>query len=403
MTNEGRKTPVLFSDKKDCCSCGACLNICSHHAISMHEDDNGFLYPHINPEVCVNCGLCKAVCNFQSHNVEHTPIQTFAAIGKDTQLTRKSTSGGIFASIAKEFIEAGGHVCGASFDEKWNVKHIVISSASELGKLQGSKYLQSCTGTVYSDVKKLLVKGEKVLFSGTPCQVDGLYGYLRKPYENLVTIDIVCHGVPNSKMFHDYLEYLEKKNNGSIISFVFRDKDLGWGCHGRVTFDTPNGLVERKQWESSTSYIHYFRGGWIYRENCYHCKYACEHRPADITLGDFWGIEKAHPEYLGKGGWNEEDGISLVVANTNKGLEVIMNSKNVVEYRPSTFEKASARNGNLKHPTEMPKGRQQLFENYKTKGWPALEEDFARLGWRKYTTQIKMLLPKWLKRNLKRI
>lgn len=394
--------PILFRDKKDCCGCGACMNICAHHAISMQEDQYGFLYPHIDPEVCVNCGLCKMVCNYQNHDVEHIPLQTYAAIGKDIQLTRKSTSGGIFASIAKEFLEEGGYVCGASFDDDYNVKHIIISKTNDLDKLQGSKYLQSSIGDSYSEVKKLLIKGEKVLFSGTPCQVDGLYGFLRKSYDNLTTIDIVCHGVPNSRMFHDYLNYLEKKNNGTISSFVFRDKELGWGCHGKVVFDTPSGKIEKKQWESSTSYIHYFRGGWIYRENCYHCKYACEHRPADITLGDFWGIEKAHPEYLGKGGWNEEDGLSLVVANTDRGVDWIKKSQGAVEYRPSAFDKASARNGNLKHPTPMPSSRQRLLESYNNYGWGAIEEDFRRLGWRRYTTQIKMLLPQWLKRTLKK-
>ncbi len=403
MTNEDKKTPILFRDKKDCCGCGACVNICAHHAISMQEDQYGFLYPHIDPKVCVNCGLCKMVCNYQNHDVEHIPLQTFAAKGKDIHLTRKSTSGGIFASIAKEYIEEGGFVCGASFDDEWNVKHIIISKTDDLNKLQGSKYLQSSIGDCYAEVKKLLIKGKNVLFSGTPCQVDGLYGFLRKSYDNLTTIDIVCHGVPNSRMFHDYLKYLEKKNNGTISSFVFRDKELGWGCHGKVVFDTPNGIKEKKQWESSTSYIHYFRGGWIYRENCYHCKYACENRPADITLGDFWGIEKAHPDYLGKGGWNEEDGLSLVVANTDRGFSLIKKNQGTVEYRPSTFDKASARNGNLKHPTPMPSSRSYVLDTYVNGGWDAIECEFRKLGWRRYTTQIKKLLPKGLKRFLKQI
>lgn len=403
MTSEGKMTPILFSDKKDCCGCGACMNICAHHAISMQEDLYGFLYPHIDSEKCVNCGLCKMVCNYQNHDVKHIPLQVFAAIGKDIQLTSKSTSGGIFAVVAKKHLSDGGYVCGASFDGHWNVRHVIVSNVEDLRKLQGSKYVQSETDLCFQEIKKLLIKGEKVLFSGTPCQVDGLYGYLRKDYDNLTTIDIVCHGVPNNRMFHDYLSFLERRYNGKITSFIFRDKELGWGCHGKVIFDTPNGKTEKKQWESSTSYIHYFRGGWIYRENCYHCKYACKHRPADITLGDFWGIEKAHPEYLGKGGWNEENGISAVIVNTEKGKKQLEACYEVLDTHPSSFEKVSARNGNLKHPTPMPNGRNQLLENYKSHGWNAIEEDFLRLGWRRYTTQIKMLLPQWLKRTLKRI
>ena len=403
MTGEERKTPILFCDKRNCCGCGACMNICSHHAISMQEDQYGFLYPQIDAKVCVNCGLCKTVCNYQNHDVEHIPIQTFAAIGKDIRLTSKSTSGGIFASIAREYLEDGGYVCGASFDEHWNVKHVIIFNVENLRKLQGSKYVQSDTGLCFQEIKRLLIEGKKVLFSGTPCQVDGLYGYLRKDYENLTTIDIVCHGVPNNRMFHDYLSFLERRYDGRITSFVFRDKDLGWGCHGKVKFDTSNGIIEKKQWESSTSYIHYFRSGWIYRENCYHCKYACEHRPADITLGDFWGIEKAHPEYLGKDGWNEEKGISTVIVNTEKGEKLLEVCHEVLDIRPSSFGKASARNGNLKHPTPMPNGRGYILNLYKNDRWDAVENEFAKLGWRRYTTQIKLLLPKGLKRWFKQI
>lgn len=397
-----RKIPTLFADKKDCCGCWACVNACPHQAISMREDQYGFLYPQIDDSQCVGCCLCKNVCNYQSGEVQNSPIETFAAIGKDTKLTRKSTSGGIFASIAKQFIDNGGFVCGACFDEQWNLNHEIVSNIEYLPKLQGSKYLQSNIGSCYNEIKKLLVDGKNVLFSGTPCQVDGLYGFLRKKYENLTTIDIVCHGVPNNQMFHDYLHYLEKKHNGSITSFVFRDKDLGWGCHGRVTFDTPKGKIEKKQWESSTSYIYYFRGGWIYRENCYYCKYACQHRPADITLGDFWGIEKVHPEYLGRGGWNEEEGVSLVLVNTSKGKYIIKNYSNVLDLRPSTYGKASARNGNLKHPTKKPVDRNVVLDAYSLGGWDKIEYLFKGVGWKRYITQIKMLLPKGLKRYLKR-
>lgn len=396
-----KEVPILFADKKDCCGCGACLNACPHHAIEMREDQCGFLYPQIYENLCVGCGLCKRACNYQNKEVKHNPISTYAAIGKDSVLTKASTSGGIFATVAKKYLSEGGYVCGASFDDHWNVRHVIISNIDDLPQLQGSKYVQSDTGLSFQEIRKLLVEGKKVLFSGTPCQVDGLYGYLRKDYENLTTIDIVCHGVPNNRMFHDNLSFLERKYDGRIKSFVFRDKDLGWGCHGKVKFDTPNGIIEKKQWESSTSYIHYFRGGWIYRDNCYHCKYACKHRPADITIGDFWGIEKAHPEYIGGNGWDEESGISLVIANTEKGRSLI-EGNDMLELRSSTFEKASDRNGNLRRPTKMPADRKILFDVYQKDGWVGIEKLFKKVGWRRYFTQIKRLLPKWLKRFLKR-
>ncbi|MGN9152245.1 Coenzyme F420 hydrogenase/dehydrogenase, beta subunit C-terminal domain [Bariatricus sp. HCP3S3_E12] len=388
-----REIPILYSEKNDCCACGACLNICSKQAISMVEDECGFRYPQIDENLCVRCGRCKQVCVFQNSKVENSPVKVFAGVAKDERIRRTSASGGIFAAIAKTVLEEGYVVFGAALQTDYSVRHIAIKSVEDLLKLQGSKYTQSDIGRTYSEVKKYLDQGGKVLFSGTPCQVDGLYVYLGKGNENLVTIDIICHGVPSNRMFKDYIESLGQ----DVSNFVFRDKSIGWGINGSAII---NGKKKRI-WQSSSAYLYYFTKGWIYRENCYQCQYTSSHRPADITLGDFWGIEKQHPEYLGKDGWDESKGLSVIIANTVKGEVLLNDMRFVLDLKESTFEKAAACNGQLRHPSKTGK-RAELVELYASVGWDGLERRFKKnIGWHFYSSQIKSLIPGCVKRKIK--
>lgn len=388
-----REIPVLYNEKKDCCACGACLNVCPKQAISMSEDACGFRYPQIDENLCVRCGKCKQVCAFQNSKVENSPVKVFAGVAKDESIRKTSASGGIFAAIAKKTLEEGYMVYGAALHQDFSVKHVGIRSVDELRKLQGSKYTQSDIDRTYSEVKAYLDQGNKVLFSGTPCQIDGLYGYLGKKHENLVTVDVVCHGVPSNRMFKDYIKTLGKDVSG----FVFRDKSIGWGKNGSAQIDGKKFKI----WESSSPYLYYFSNGGISRENCYQCKYTCRHRPADITLGDYWGIEKQHPEYLGKDGWDEAKGVSVIIANTVHGEKMLAESLSVVDLKKSTFEKAAAGNGQLVHPSE-PGKRDELLELYMKNGWEAIETRFKKnIGWRYYSSQIKSLIPPAIKRKLK--
>lgn len=394
----------LFSEKKDCCGCGACENVCPKKAISMKEDECGFIYPEIDYSLCVGCELCKKVCAFQNVEEKNSPIEVYAAIYRNREQAKKSASGGIFAAIAKKIIEDNGVVFGAAFDESWNVRHIEVTTLEELIKLQGSKYTQSLIDDTYKRAKEILQTGRKVLYSGTPCQIAGLKQYLNKEFDNLLTIDIVCHGVPNNKMFKEYINILENKNSGKLRCFNFRDKENGWGINGSAYIELENGKsIKRRIWQSASSYMYYFSKGWIYRENCYSCKYANSHRPGDITLGDYWGIEKEHPELLGKGGWNESEGISVVIANTEKGLSLLGLMNHYLELKPSSFEKASRRNTQLNKPTS-PGKRVEVLCEYKKNGWDGIERLFAKnIGIRKYSSQIKWLIPSFIKKNIKRI
>ncbi len=392
---------ILYKDKKNCCGCGACMNICPKNAISMREDKSGFIYPDIDRDLCIKCGKCMKVCAFQNTEIKNNPIKTFAAVGKNPKVNNHSASGGIFASLARQFIKKGGIVFGASFDNNWNVNHIKADNISLLKKLQGSKYVQSSTGTTFSEVKKLLENGEKIFYSGTPCQIAGLYGFLGKNYENLVTADLICHGVPNNRMFREYINSIEKKENGKVIKFSFRDKSIGWGINGSAVIEKNNSRFKKKLWQSASPYLYYFSQGCIYRDCCYECKYACEHRPADITLGDYWGIEKAHPEYLGKNNWDEKKGISVVIANTEKGLNFINSFKNCADFRKSDFQSASEKNSQLRKPSSSGK-RNEILKIYTSDGWNALEKRFNKnIGFRKYSSFVKTLVPQKVKRILK--
>lgn len=402
MQINNREVPKLFNSKEECCGCGACVNICPRNAITMSEDECGYIYPIIDELKCVRCGKCKTVCAFQNEKVTNNPLKTYAAVASDSELVRKSASGGFFTALSKQIVEEDGVVFGAAFCDEWNVQHISVEDEKQLERLQGSKYTQSNTCDSYSKVKDLLMQGKKVLYSGTPCQIAGLYGYLGNKPENLLTVDIICHGVPSNRMFKDYLNSLEKRENGELVDFTFRDKTIGWGINGSAKIERNSKIYRKKIWQSGSSYLFYFIKGWIYRENCYQCKYASANRPADLTIGDFWGIEKQHADYIGKRGWDEQKGISVVVANTDKGMTILKSLK-YIELKESSFDAASEGNAQLRKPCQ-PGKREEIVHEYVKNGWDGLEERYNKnIGWRKYSSQLKNMIPTSIKRVLKKM
>lgn len=400
---------TLFKDKSLCCGCGACLQICPKNAISMQMDEYGYKYPVINNSLCIECNSCKRVCNYQNHSEVNTPIESYAAAGKDAQLIKRSTSGGLFASFAACVLNDGGVVFGAAMeydDGKLWTHHIKIDNISDLHKIQGSKYMQSDIGNCYIEAKKELNSGKLVLFSGTPCQIAGLNGFLGKSYDNLITADIICHGVGSVKMFQDYIKLLEKKHNAQINSFVFRDKSVGWGLDGKYTYVKKGNTYRKHLYYKLSSYYSLYIKGAFYRDNCYKCKYACPNRPADFTLGDFWGVEKSQPEVLtiNGGSINEEMGISCMVINTRKGINVLEKYKDSFILESSTFEKISAHNACLVKPTEPNDIRQKVLELYKEKGFSGIDEYYWKtVGKKKYYFKFLAVAPRGLKKSLKKL
>ena len=307
----------LFENKKLCCGCGACENICPKGAITMKPDEWGYSYPVVDLSRCVSCSACKKVCSYQNGISLCEPIRAYAAVNKTQNQIEKSASGGVFSAVATYFLKSGGVVFGAALDfEGGHPKaHLVgIDDVNQLWQLQGSKYVQSAVEQTYKQAKQNLDAGKDVLFSGTPCQIAGLYGYLKKEYANLWTIDVICHGVPNLKFFDDYLSIEGKKRGGVPIGYSFRDKKRGWGMNARLDLRCLSGKEKSTYIPARlTSYNTLFLDGDVYRENCYECPYARKERVSDMTIGDFWGIEREHPELLKQSEFDEKKGISCIL------------------------------------------------------------------------------------------
>ncbi len=392
---------ILFHDKKDCCGCGACMNICQIGAIIMKEDEYGFQYPLIEHEKCVRCGMCKNVCAYQNKSEANKVVSTWVAAAKDDEIIKKSASGGIFAAIALEVIKKeNGVVFGCAFEKvegKLVPKHIKVTKVEDLVKLQGSKYVQSIIGDTYNEVKQELMSGKFVLFSGTPCQVAALRSFLGKEYEKLLMIDIICHGVPSVKLFQDYVKLLGKKLKGTIIDFKFRDKSKGWGYKVKVEYFDSRSKAKFKFFPPAlSSYFMMFLKSEIIRENCYSCRYACEQRVGDLTIGDYWGIKKEHPEYLRDGGgtFDERKGISCILVNTMTGKKTLSGMGYGIQLQPSTFQKAAAMNGQLKEPSPKSNVREKILSMYAADGYVAVEKWYnKRLGIKKYAYILWNIIP----------
>ena len=403
---------ILYEDKADCCGCGSCLNICPKNAIEMKEDEYGFLYPYIDTDLCIECGQCKRVCSYQNEkDVLHKPLQVSAAMGVDREMVNKSASGGIFAAVAQKVIEKGGVVYGCAFLIKDGVicpEHVRIDNVNELYKLQGSKYVQSIIGNTYKKVKSDLRSGKKTIFSGTPCQVAALKGYLGKmDQSNLFTIDIICHGTPGASFFQAYIKEVEKKIKGTVIDFRFRDKTGGWGLKGAVIYLDRSKKTKKKLLPVQlSSYYSLFLNSEIYRETCYSCKYAGEYRPGDITIGDYWGFEEEYPKLLVENGgrFDRTMGISCVLVNTDKGMEWLEELKPEIEYAPSSFEKAAKRNSQLRTPSTHTEIREKVLSLYSDAGYAAVDNwYYNRLGYKKHIYEIWNLIPRKLQVLIKNI
>ena len=317
LRNKGKKMQKnieIVELDNSCTGCEACANICPVRAIVMAPDEEGFFKPTVNKEKCTNCGLCQSVCsaiNFKSENLKEP--QCYAAMADDS-IRNVSSSGGVFTILANYVFEKNGYVCGAAFDEEWKVKHIIIDNKDDLQKLRGSKYVQSEMGDIYKQIKSLLLDNKLVLFTGTPCQVSALKLFLVEKYKSLITVDLLCHGVPSYFVFRKYLE--ESFDFDKIIDINFRDKfDRGWRCDDlAIRFSDSNRVT-------SNDYFKGFHTNLYLRNSCTSCKYASMPRQGDLTLGDFWNIEKYRDDL------NDVKGTSLVLTNTEKGIALFQNIK----------------------------------------------------------------------------
>lgn len=307
---------IQITNPSDCCGCTACANICPHNAITMEPDALGFLYPHIDTNKCINCGLCEKICAFKTSYDTSLNLSTpraFAVRHKDMSEVETSRSGAAFIALSDYVLEKGGVVYGAGYKNHFHVIHKRATTKKERNEFKGSKYVQSDLDSIFQQVKQDLKKGLLVMFSGTPCQTAGLNSYVgKKLRENLFLIDIVCHGVPGPYIWRDYLSFLEKKYKSPIIQVDFRNKiKFGWAAHFE-TYTFNNGVEKDKH-----GYTYLFYKHIMLRKSCEKCPYTNLQRPSDITLADFWGWEKTNPS-LNK----DNKGISLLFLNTQKGQDL---------------------------------------------------------------------------------
>lgn len=340
--------------KSECSGCYSCVNICPKECISIKRDEEGFGYPTIENDKCINCDLCEKVCPvINTPNNEKIETIAYACRNKNDQVRKSSSSGGVFTLLCEETIKKGGVIFGAAFDENFDVKHISAETLEECDKLKGSKYVQSKIGNTYKQARELLNAERLVLFSGTQCQIKGLNLFLSKNYSNLITTEIICHGVPSPKIFKLYKENLKSKYNSNIKAIRFRDKVVGWNKFSYVT-EFENNKIHSKTLHEDV-YMKGFLNDLYLRPSCYECKAKNFSSSSDISLADYWGVEKRHLEF------SDDKGTSLVLINTKKGKEVFEKIACNMQVIKTDIEFAIGNNPCIVKPVKYNKNREKFF------------------------------------------
>lgn len=307
---------IKINEEKNCVGCTACYNVCFKNAISMQPDKNGYVYPIVTKELCVDCGFCEEVCPILQFKADNNTCNKgcFAAWNTDEKVRDSSTSGGVFSVLAQYFFDNNGYVVGAKLGKNNKIEHIIIDSSESLCQLRKAKYVQSDLSDIFQKVKNLLESNKNVLFSGTPCQISGLKTFLRNDYSNLFTVDIICHGVSSQKIFDSYVKSLEISNGAKLLSFDFRNKCSGWERYStKAEFDNGDIFYISK---NNDCYLKGYLDYSLYiRPSCTDCVFKGENRSSDITLGDFWGVERILPNHGDKG-------VSAIILNSEKGKQL---------------------------------------------------------------------------------
>lgn len=348
-----------FLEDDKCCGCHACFNVCPKKAIEMVNDNKGFKHPIIDQDKCIDCNLCKKICPVLKSIEQKYNSVAYACYNKNNEERMNSSSGGIFVLIAKEIINRGGVVFGASYDSDYIVKHVEVSSIEELPKLMGSKYVQSIIGDTYKRAKELLEKDMYVLFTGMPCQIEGLKSFLIKDYPKLITQDIICHGVPSAKVWEKYKNYRrEIDNNKKPVSISFRSKEHGWTSYDiKFSYDKNTYSVSHKD----DFYMQAFLWDISLMDACFDCHFKKKNRISDITLGDYWGVENIHKDLF------DDKGTSLVIIHSNKGVDLFNSIKHRAIYEKTDLDTAISYNSAMICSTKPGKNREKFFsdiENY---------------------------------------
>lgn len=370
-------------NEKDCFGCTACYSICPTQAISMKETDKGFIVPLVDDDMCIGCGKCAEACpSIVRWNDQESSIDCYAYTHNDRNELQKSTSGGLFNGIIQQFPKA--NICGCVRNNNI-IEHVVSDNFQTISRMGGSKYVQSNLGEVFKTIKEKLALGERVIFSGTSCQVDGLQRYLSTlnvTTDNLLTLDLVCHGVPSPRVYWEYIHFYEKIKRKKVIDHYFRNKTEGWGLDKGVlnyiqTIVTTDGSdsesLEANLWQNV------FFSDLCTRESCFSCPYSTTRKPSDITMGDFWGIEKIDKSL------KDVMGCSLCIIHTEKGERVIkqLNATPIDKGKYNTITSAQAR---LRKPVARPQAYEKFWDEYLERGFGIAAKKYFR-----YSLKYKLM------------
>lgn len=347
---------IEIVEKSDCVGCEACVQRCPKQCIVMKEDAEGFLYPQIDIEKCIDCGLCERVCPVINQGEPRKPLVAYAAKNQDESVRLSSSSGGVFTALAEYVVEQGGVVFGARFDESWNVVHDYVETIEGLSAFRGAKYVQSRIGQSFLRAETFLKQGRMVLFSGLPCQITGLKKFLRKDYDNLITVELFCHGVPSPMVWKRFLEEEVAIPHIRLKSISFRDKVSGWKNYSFFySQEDANGVQLHRMPFAKNLFMRGFLADLYLRPSCYHCPAKQFKSGSDLTIGDYWGVKLAHPEL------DDDKGVSAVLVNTDRGVKILQTVQHISLYA-STFENVVKCNPALMKSAQEPAKRPLFFE-----------------------------------------
>lgn len=360
-------------DKNLCIGCAACKNVCPQGAVTMSENEEGFLYPFVDGKLCVDCNVCKNICPINSRKNDDGVIpEAYAVQNADEVMRENSSSGGVFTLISEYIIDQGGFVYGSGFDDRFNVVHKVCKKKEDLSELMGSKYVQSDTRYIFKEIEERLKNNEKVLFTGTPCQIGALKAFLKKDYPDLYTQDIICHGVPSPLVWRKYIAHREKVAGSTVKNITFRNKRTGWKTYS-VTFGFSDGKNYSERLVNDP-YMRIFLQDLSIRRSCYDCAFKTYHRQADITLGDFWGLKDIVPEF------DDDKGTSLVLIHSEKGKELLDAIRPRVRIKKTDFAESVKRNPSVAISAQKPVLRKKFFLDLRKLDFEKLNKKYCDSG-----------------------
>ncbi len=381
-----------------CTGCGACAAVCQKNAVRMKARQDGFLYPEIDTAKCISCGRCMNACHAGGEKQMVRPEACYAAQVKDPAVLKKSTSGGAFYALASEVLAEGGAVYGCVYDEHYDAGIRRIDSLEGLSAIHGSKYVWSESGQSYGGVLQDLKEGRTVLYSGLPCQVAGLKKYLGRPYDGLYTVDLLCGGAPSPYAFHRYLETLADEAGLQSLDFQFRDKDPR-GAGVNCTYRAGGKKHCENYLENSFYFAFSSRSRITWRLSCYHCDYKSLLRVSDMTIGDYWGVEKYHSDF------DPKKGVSVILVNTPRGRQLFEKASEKLRFQDSqasyAIEKNSLVETQAQGYVDVPADRTAFFETLRKDGWASADRRFLGLRKKMLRAQKKQRIVKKLRQLLK--